>query len=53
MAQVEIQVGDNVVSAVITRDSAEELDLKEGDQVVALIKSTEVTVGKEDGSNGR
>jgi molybdopterin-binding protein len=53
MAQVEIQVGENVVSAVITRDSAEELDLKEGDQVVALVKSTEVMVGKEDGSDGR
>jgi molybdopterin-binding protein len=47
MAQVEIQVGDNLVSAVITRDSAEELDLKQGDQVIALIKSTEVMVGKE------
>jgi molybdopterin-binding protein len=46
MAQVEIQVGENLLSAVITRDSAEELALKEGDEVVAIVKSTEVMVGK-------
>jgi molybdopterin-binding protein len=39
-------VGDNRVTAVITRESAEEMDLKEGDAVVAIIKSTEIMVGK-------
>jgi molybdopterin-binding protein len=34
---------------VITRDSAEELSLQEGDDVVAIIKATEVMVGKVDG----
>jgi len=49
MAQVEIQVGDNRVVAAITRDAAVDLNLKEGDHVVAIIKSTEVMVGKIDG----
>ena len=35
-----------VITAVITRESAEELDLKEGDEVKAIIKSTEVMVAK-------
>ena len=38
--------GQEVVS-VITRDSAETLGLKEGDAVKAIIKSTEVVIGKE------
>lgn len=49
MAQIDIQVGDNHLTAAITRDSAEELELKVGDEVVAIIKSTEVMVGKLDG----
>jgi molybdopterin-binding protein len=49
MAQIDIQVGDNLVVAVITRESAEELDLKVGDEVIAIIKATEVMVGKLDG----
>ncbi len=46
MAQVEIRVGDNRVVAAITRESAVELDLNEGDEVVAIIKATDVMVGK-------
>ncbi len=48
MAEVVIELpdGQEVVSA-ITRGSAEHLKLKAGDQVVAIIKSTEVMVGKE------
>ncbi len=38
--------GQEVVSS-ITRDSAEALGLKEGDAVKAIIKSTEVIIGKE------
>jgi len=47
MAEITIQVGQNIIDAVITRRSAEELKLKEGDTVVALIKATEVIVSKE------
>ena len=47
MAQVTIRVGRQLVDAVITRDSAEELGLAKGDRVSALVKSTEVMVVKE------
>jgi molybdopterin-binding protein len=46
MAEVTIQVGQNVIDAVITRRSAEELKLKKGDMVIAVIKATEVMVSK-------
>jgi molybdate transport system regulatory protein len=46
MAQVDILVGDNEVTAVITRESAEDLELREGDEVFAIIKATEVMIGK-------
>lgn len=49
MAQVDIRVGDNHIVAAITRDAADEMDLKEGDQVFAIIKATEVMVGKMSG----
>lgn len=49
MAQIEIQVGDNQVVAAITRDSAEDLGLKVGDEVIAIIKSTDVMVSKANG----
>ncbi len=47
MANIKIEVEDpNVITAVITKESAERLGLKEGDDVTALIKSTEVIIGK-------
>ncbi|MBQ9026940.1 MAG: TOBE domain-containing protein [Methanobrevibacter sp.] len=47
MANIKIEVEDpNTITAVITKESAERLGLAEGDDVVALIKSTEVIVGK-------
>ena len=46
MAHVVVEVGDNQVESVITRRSAEELTLKVGDTVAAVIKSTEVMLQK-------
>ena len=48
MSTVTIRLagGDEVVSA-ITKDSALSLGLAEGDAVVAIIKATEVIIGKE------
>jgi molybdopterin-binding protein len=40
---VELADGQQIVSA-ITRTSAESLNLKEGDDVVAIIKSTDVMI---------
>lgn len=47
LAQVNLDVGDNKVTAVITRDALDELGLRVGDTAVALIKATEVMVIKE------
>ena len=47
MANIKIEVSEpNVITAVITKESAENLGLSEGDDVTAIIKSTEVIVGK-------
>jgi molybdopterin-binding protein len=46
MAEVIMTVGDVELVAAITRGSAETLDLKAGDSVMAIIKSTEVMVDK-------
>ena len=44
MAQVEMQVGDNHLVAVITAEAVEELGLQVGMEAVALIKSTSVMI---------
>lgn len=47
MANIKIEVTEpNTITAVITRESAEKLGLSEGDDVTAIIKSTEVLIGK-------
>jgi molybdopterin-binding protein len=46
MAHAVVKVGDNLVESVITRRSAEEMALKVGDTVAAVIKSTEVMLQK-------
>jgi len=46
MALVTVRVGENTIESAITRKSAEELALKKGDRVVAIIKSTEVLIQK-------
>jgi len=46
MAHIVVEVGDNEIESVITRRSAEEMNLKAGDDVVAVIKSTEVMIQK-------
>ena len=45
-ALITLKVGDNVVESVITKRSAEEMGLKKGDKVTAVIKATEVMVQK-------
>ena len=41
-AKVTLQVGDNHIVALITRESADELGLEPGKQATALIKATSV-----------
>jgi molybdopterin-binding protein len=47
MAEVIIRIGDQDLVAIITRSSAERLALAKGDDVLAVVKSTEVMVAKE------
>ena len=46
MAEVVIDVGGQDVVAAITRHSVENLGIKDGDSVTAVIKATEVMVMK-------
>lgn len=47
MALVEIEAGPHLITAAITRDSVEELDLKPGVSATALVKATSVMVARE------
>jgi len=47
MAHVVVKVGESTVESVITRTSAEELNLKKGDPVRVVVKSTEVMIQKD------
>jgi molybdopterin-binding protein len=46
MAHIVVRVGDNLIESVITRRSAEDLKLKKGDSVSAVVKATEVMIEK-------
>jgi molybdopterin-binding protein len=46
-ALITVKVGDNLIESVITKRSAEELNLKKGDTVTAVIKATEVMIQKD------
>ena len=48
-AKVTIQVGDNHMVALITRESADELGLEPGKNVTALVKATDVMVMTDEG----
>ena len=47
MAHVVVRVGENLIESAITRRSADELRLKKGDTVTAIIKATEVLIQKD------
>jgi molybdopterin-binding protein len=53
MAQVRLRVGDQTLTAVITRDAVDELKLRRGDDALAIIKSTEVMIAKDTPAVGR
>jgi molybdopterin-binding protein len=46
LAHITVRVGDSVIESVITRRSAEEMALKKGDAVTAVVKATEVMIAK-------
>ena len=48
MASIKIKVeSPGLITALITKESAQNLGLKKGDKATAIIKSTEIMVGKE------
>lgn len=52
MCQVDMQVGDNHVVAVITTEAADEMGLEVGMEVVAMFKSTSVMLATLGGHGG-
>ncbi|HTP28374.1 MAG TPA: TOBE domain-containing protein [Steroidobacteraceae bacterium] len=46
MAEVVVDIGGREIVAEITKASVERLGIKVGDAVTAIIKSTEVMIGK-------
>jgi molybdopterin-binding protein len=47
MVHVVVKVGDDLIESLISKRSADEMKLKIGDTVSALIKSTEVMLEKD------
>ena len=47
IGQVRLRIGDQRLTAVITADAIAELDLRPGDDALAIIKATEVMIGRE------
>lgn len=46
ISKVKIEIQPTLITSVITREAVEKLDIKKGDRVLAIIKSTEVMIGK-------
>jgi molybdopterin-binding protein len=46
LSEVDVQTPWGIVTSVITTRSVDELQLKPGSEVVALVKSTEVSLAK-------
>jgi molybdopterin-binding protein len=48
-AKVKVEItAPATITSVITKESVEDLDIKVGDEVAVVVKSTEVMIGKED-----
>jgi molybdopterin-binding protein len=47
LAQVRLRVGDQSLTAIITKDAVSELRLRRGDEALAIIKSTEVMIARQ------
>ena len=48
LAQVRLRIGEQQLTAVITRDAVDELRLRRGQEATAIVKATEVMIGRED-----
>jgi molybdopterin-binding protein len=48
MSEITLEIGNQELVAVITRSSVERMKLRVGDEAFAVIKSTEVMLGREE-----
>ena len=48
LGQIRLRIGDQTLTAVITSDAISELKLRRGDDALAIIKSTEVMIAREE-----
>ena len=46
VSEIDVETPHGLVTSVITTRSVDELDLKVGAEVIALVKSTEVSIAK-------
>jgi len=46
LAQIRLRIGDQLLTAVITRDAVQELKLRRGEEALAVIKATEVMIAR-------
>jgi molybdopterin-binding protein len=46
LAQVQVRVGDQHLTAVITADAVRALKLRRGDDAIVIVKSTEVMIAR-------
>ena len=49
LAQVRLRVGDQRLTAIITRDAIDELKLRRGDEALAVIMASEVMIARAGG----
>ena len=47
LAQVRLRIGDQTLTAVITRDAVDELKLRRGEEALAIVKATEVMIARQ------
>ncbi len=46
ISKVRILIEPVVVTSLVTKEAVDKLDIKKGDEVYAVVKSTEVMIGK-------
>ncbi len=45
-AHVRVDIGGNIITSSITNEAVDDLGLKAGDEVTAIVKASDVIIGK-------
>jgi molybdate transport system regulatory protein len=48
ISKIKISIEPAIITAIITKEAADAMDIKNNDSVVAVVKATEVMIGKEE-----